>query len=125
MDDEKMSVIHFVLPTRKKSAYVREARKNGQKLVPWVMETLDRACELGDAMVDKRGWHKCWREENGQRIHDSGLVLEYQQNRWQPVAASLATFATHEAARGVPAHHLEERLQRLCREAAMWVNRDR
>lgn len=74
-------------------------------------------------MVNKRSWHVSWREENGQRIHDSGLVLEYRQGRWQPLESALAAFAAHEAARGVPAHHLEGRLQRLCREAAMWVNR--
>ena len=45
-EDEKTSVIHFVLPTRKKSAYVRAARQSGQKLVPWVLEALDKAaCE--------------------------------------------------------------------------------
>lgn len=46
MSEDKTSVIHFVLPTRKKSAYVRAAQQRGQKLVPWVLEALDKAaCE--------------------------------------------------------------------------------
>lgn len=46
MSEDKMSVIHFALPMRKKNAYVRAARQSGQKLVPWVLEALDKAaCE--------------------------------------------------------------------------------
>ncbi|PJJ97047.1 hypothetical protein CO615_10480 [Lysobacteraceae bacterium NML75-0749] len=45
-DEEKMTAIHFALPTHKKNAYVRAAQQRGQKLVPWVLEALDKAaCE--------------------------------------------------------------------------------
>ncbi|PJJ96949.1 hypothetical protein CO615_10620 [Lysobacteraceae bacterium NML75-0749] len=49
-EEEKTTVIHFVLPTRKKNAYVRAAQQKGQKLVPWIIQVLDNASGQAEAM---------------------------------------------------------------------------
>lgn len=42
---EVMATVHFDLPAGKKAAYVRAAQAQGVKLIPWIIDKLDRAAE--------------------------------------------------------------------------------
>lgn len=71
-----------------------------------------------------KNWHRAWRREGAQLVHDSGLRIDvmpgdgYTDLEADP--ASLAIFQAREKSRGVPMHDLAARLQRLLREAAEW-----
>lgn len=70
-------------------------------------------------------WHKAWsRTPEGHLQHSSGLVvLVAKGNDYTDLVtddSSLAAWQASETARGVPAHDLRARLQRLMKEAEMW-----
>lgn len=71
-----------------------------------------------------KDWHKAWRRDGCQLVHESGLrldvVVEDGYTDLETEEASLAIFQARERSRGVPAHDLASRLQRLLREAAEW-----
>jgi hypothetical protein len=76
-----------------------------------------------------RNWHRAWsRISLGRLRHESGaeFVITQGEGRTdaQVSAETLAVFQASEHARGVPAHDLVARLQRLCREAAKWHERN-
>jgi hypothetical protein len=67
-------------------------------------------------------WHKAWaRDAQGHLVHTSGLkVLVVAGDGFTDLEtddASVVIFRASEQARGVPAHQLNERLQRLIKEA--------
>ena len=76
-----------------------------------------------------KNWHRAWsRLPNGRLRHISGaeFVLIRGDGFTDVKVAQETTdeFQTHELARGVPLHALIERLQRLCREANEWSQRN-
>lgn len=77
-------------------------------------------------MVNKHfNWHKSWsRDQDGNLVHTSGLrVLVLLGDGFTDLEtddASLAIFQASETSRGVPAHQLVERVQRLIKEAQTW-----
>ena len=46
--DERMGRIELTLPMAKKTLYVRAAHAQGKKLVPWMIEALDKAAATND-----------------------------------------------------------------------------
>lgn len=75
------------------------------------------------------GWHKAWTRVSDSRLrHSSGLevVIRPGAGFVDAVAAdeSIGAFQASEQARGVPPHDLGTRLQRLCREAVKWHERN-
>ncbi|MDL5036866.1 hypothetical protein QRD40_10960 [Comamonas sp. Y6] len=44
-DEEKQGTIQFTLPMSQKTSYVKAAQAEGKKLVPWILEQLDRAAK--------------------------------------------------------------------------------
>lgn len=44
----KMGVVHFDVPQRQKSAWVRAAQRADSKLIPWIMARLDEAAQATD-----------------------------------------------------------------------------
>ena len=73
-------------------------------------------------------WHKAWsRDAQGHLLHSSGLrvVVKGRGKLWEveAVHASLSEFHAFETLRGVPVHQLAERLQRLLKEARLWLER--
>lgn len=73
-------------------------------------------------------WHRNWRwDESGRRLlHDSGLIVEYDKEMgWVATEESCEPWAAFEHSRGVQFEQLAPRLIRLCREAAMWAERNK
>jgi len=72
-----------------------------------------------------RNWHKAWRRDGALLVHDSGLAVEYDDDLgWSATDDTAEAWAAFERARGVPLHDLAARMQRLCREAAEWNERN-
>lgn len=74
-------------------------------------------------------WHKSWaRDAQGHLVHTSGLrFLATQGDGFTDLEtddASTAIFQASETARGVPVHQLVERVQRLTKEAQMFMERN-
>ncbi|MFG6440502.1 hypothetical protein [Roseateles sp. LKC17W] len=75
-------------------------------------------------------WHRAWRrDDSGHLLHQTGLRVLVRLGDAGSAALvtegdSLRAFADSEQARGVPSHHLKERLQRLLREASQWHQRN-
>jgi len=72
---------------------------------------------------------KAWtRLPSGRLRHICGLEFELVEGDGytdvETCDDTLAEFQKYELARGVPVHDLAERLQRLCREAAYWNQRN-
>ena len=69
-------------------------------------------------------WHREWsRLPTGNLAHSSGAEFT-TSGGVQHIAATYDAFAASEAARGVPAHDLLARLDRLKREASEWIARN-
>lgn len=68
-------------------------------------------------------WHRAWsRFSEDAALHASGLVVRVDSGGdAQVVPDSVPGFEAHEAARGVPAHDLAQRRERLTREAVAWL----
>jgi len=43
MEQQATATIHFDVPAKKKTAYVRAAKREEKKLVPWIIEKLDKS----------------------------------------------------------------------------------
>lgn len=74
-------------------------------------------------------WHRAWsRLPNGRLRHVSGIecILSPGDGFTDVRVAreTLDEYQTSELARGVPLHDLGQRLQRLCREAHEWSQRN-
>lgn len=74
-------------------------------------------------------WHKSWaRDAQGHLVHTSGLRFICTQGDGftdlETDDASTAIFQASETARGVPVHQLVERVQRLTKEAQMFMERN-
>lgn len=70
-------------------------------------------------------WHREWSRDGSVLAHSSGLRVEYDHELgWSATADSAEAWAAFEQARGVPLHDLAQRMQRLCREAAEWSQRN-
>lgn len=75
------------------------------------------------------GWHAKWsRDASGHLQHVNGLrILMLPGDGFVDLEtddASLAIFNAHESSRGVPAHQIIERVQRLLKEAEQWHQRN-
>lgn len=71
-------------------------------------------------------WHKAWaRDAQGQLLHTSGLrFIVTRRGGFTDLEiddASMATFQASETSRGVPLYQLAERVQRLTKEAQMFL----
>lgn len=74
-------------------------------------------------------WHRAWsRIAPGRLRHQSGAEFIITRGDGytdaQVSAETLSVFQESELARGVPLHDLVARLQRLCREAVKWHQRN-
>lgn len=74
-------------------------------------------------------WHKAWtRDAQGHLVHTSGLRLLVTHGPGftdlETDDASLAILQARETSRGVPAHQLAERVQRLVKEAQIFQERN-
>ena len=71
-------------------------------------------------------WHRHWRwGEGGRLLHGSGLAVEWDKELgWVATEDTCEAWAAFEHARGVQLGQLAPRLVRLCREAAMWAERN-
>ncbi len=72
-----------------------------------------------------RNWHRAWsRMPNGRLRHISGAeFILWRGDGFTDVRVApetLGEYQSFELARGVPVHDLAQRLQRLCREANEW-----
>ena len=64
-------------------------------------------------------------QQGGRLLHGSGLALEWDKELgWVATEDTCEAWAAFEHARGVQLEQLAPRLVRLCREAAMWAERN-
>jgi len=72
--------------------------------------------------------HKAWHREGDRLIHISGAVFVIERGLGETdinaAPETLGEFQAYEVGRGVPVHDLAQRLQRLEREAAQWLERN-
>ncbi len=74
-----------------------------------------------------KNWHRAWRREGDRLVHLSGAAFVIKRGQGftdiEAAPETLEAFQRHELARGVPLHDLQQRLLRLAREAAQWLER--
>ncbi|MBF5006021.1 hypothetical protein [Diaphorobacter caeni] len=76
-------------------------------------------------MTNKRYWHKEWSRDGSYLVHSSGLKVEFDEDLgWSATEDTAEAWSAFELARGAPLHDLPARMQRLCREAAEWSERN-